>query len=96
MFTINSYLTFNGNCEEAFNFYRSVFGGEFTDFNRFENMPSEQPIPEAQKQKILHVSLPINKTVSLMGCDSSETFGKATNMGNNLVCLQINMAFTGW
>ncbi len=89
MFTVNPYLTFNGNCEEAFNFYCSVFGGELKDFNRYENMPSEQPIPEEQKQKIMHVSLPINDTMTLMGCDSSDAFGKATNIGNN-VALFVN------
>ena len=67
MAAVNPYLTFNGNCEEAFNFYKSVFGGEFPYIGRFKDMPSEQPIPESEKEKIMHVSLPIGKETILMG-----------------------------
>lgn len=77
------YLTFAGNCEEAFNFYRSVFGGEFTYVGRFKDMPSEQPIPESEKNKIMHISLPLANNTALMGSDSSEAFGQATVTGNN-------------
>lgn len=85
MTTINPYLTFNGNCEDAFNFYKSIFGGEFTIIDKFKNMPEnpEFPIPESEKEKIMHVSLPISKETSLMGSDSSEAFGKASVEGNN-------------
>ena len=58
MTTINVYLTFNGNCEEAFNFYKSVFGGEFAMLQRFGE---GQQIPANVKDKIMHVSLPIGK-----------------------------------
>ncbi len=84
MATIHPYLTFNGNCEEAFNFYKSVLGGEFTYLGRFEEMPpgSGPEVPENEKNKIMHVSLPVGNTV-LMGSDSSEAFGQAVNQGDN-------------
>lgn len=86
MTTINPYLTFNGNCEEAFNFYKSIFGGEFTYIGRFGEMPANEEIPivDSFKDKIMHVSLPISKETTLMGSDSSEAFGKATIVGNNI------------
>ena len=83
MTTINPYLTFDGNCEEAFNFYKSVFGGDFEFMGRFSEMPEEYPVPESEKNKIMHVSLPIGKGSVLMGSDSSEAFGQATVVGNN-------------
>lgn len=91
MAQINPYLTFNGNCEEAFVFYKSVFGGEFPYIGKFKDMPPTdgQKIPESQLEKIMHVSLPISKETSLMGSDSSPEFGQATVMGNN-VTISIN------
>jgi len=85
MTTINPYLTFNGNCEEAFNFYKSVFGGEFPYVGKFKDMPEnpEYPISEEDKEKIMHISLPISKETIIMGSDSSESFGKASIEGNN-------------
>jgi PhnB protein len=85
MAQINAYLTFNGNCEEAFNFYKSVFGGEFPYVGRFKDMPPTdgKPIPDSMKEKIMHISLPISKETSLMGSDSSAEFGHATIIGNN-------------
>ena len=80
---INPYLTFDGNCEDAFNFYRSVFGGEFPYLGRFKDMPSEKPLPAEVGEKIMHVSLPIGNSTILMGSDSSAEFGQATVMGNN-------------
>jgi len=83
MATVNPYLIFNGNCEEAFNFYKSVFGGEFPYVGRFSEMPSKTPIPESEGEKIMHISLPIGQGTILMGSDSSEAFGHVTTMGNN-------------
>lgn len=83
MAIINPYLTFDGNCETAFNFYRSVFGGEFNYIGRFKDMPAEYKVPDAEKEKIMHVSLPISKETVLMGSDSSESFGGKPNFGNN-------------
>jgi PhnB protein len=85
MASISPYLTFNGNCEEAFNFYRSVFGGEFPYVGRFKDMPSSpgKEIPASEGEKIMHISLPISSETVLMGSDSSDAFGKATVVGNN-------------
>ena len=82
---INPYLTFAGNCEEAFNFYKNVFGGKFQYIGRFNEMPpmDGKPMPPEEGQKIMHVSLPIGGESILMGSDSSEAFGHATVIGNN-------------
>ena len=64
MATINVYLTFNGNCKAAFDFYKSVFGGEFTSISTFGEMPPQEgmpPVAENEKNNIMHVSLPISK-----------------------------------
>jgi PhnB protein len=92
MIILNVYLTFNGNCEEAFNFYKSVLGGEFSHVARFGEMPPSEhcpAVPEKDKDKIMHISLPISKETVLMGCDSSEAFGIASVQGNNF-SLSIN------
>lgn len=91
MATINPYLTFNGNCEEAFLFYKSVFGGEFPYIGRYKDMPpmDGKNCPPEDGEKIMHVSLPISNETVLMGSDSSESFGQATVMGNN-ISLSIN------
>lgn len=83
MASINPYLIFNGNCEEAFNFYKSVFGGNFSYVGRYKEMPPETPVSDSEKEKIMHISLPISKETALMGADSSESFGKVTQAGDN-------------
>ncbi len=86
MATINPYLTFNGNCEEAFTFYKSVFGGEFPYIGRYKEMPPMEgidSISEEDGEKLMHISLPIGNGSVLMGCDSSDAFGNATIIGNN-------------
>jgi len=84
MTTINVYLTFNGNCEEAFYFYKSVFGGEFTHIGKFKDMPENPkfPVAESDKEKIMHVSLPIGNTV-LMGSDTGGEWSTGFTQGNN-------------
>jgi len=83
--SINPYLTFKGNCEEAFNFYKSVFGGKFTYVGRFKEMPAEdgKPLPEELGEKLMHISLPISKETTLMGSDTAEGFGPPIIVGNN-------------
>ncbi len=84
MAQINPYLTFNGNCEDAFNFYKSVFGTEFEFIGRFKDMPpSDHKISETAGNLIMHVSLPIGGGTSLFGSDSSEEFGHVTKTGDN-------------
>ncbi len=91
MATVNPYITFNGNCEEAFNFYKSVFGGEFPYLGRFKDMPpmEGQEVPAGEGEKIMHVSLPISKETILMGSDTSEAFGQKANPGDN-IAISIN------
>ncbi len=76
--TINPYLNFNGNCEAAMNLYRSVFGGEFVTFSRFGDMDSGMPVPENEKNNILHASLPIGKDYVLMASDCPSSYGSVT------------------
>ena len=82
MATINPYLTFNGNCEEAFEFYKSVFGGAFATVMRMGEAEG-MPVSEASKNKVMHVALPIGDTAMLMGSDTMEGFGPPFNAGNN-------------
>jgi PhnB protein len=82
MALINPYINFNGNAEEAFNFYKSVFGGEFATIMRFKDMASpEFPVAENEANKIMHIALPIGKNV-LMANDVPEHMGK-TNENEN-------------
>ena len=82
MAQINPYINFNGNAEEAFNFYKSVFGGEFAMIMRFKDISSpENPISEKEADKIMHIALPIGKNV-LMANDVPESMGKVNEMEN--------------
>jgi PhnB protein len=82
MAKINPYLNFNGNTEEAFNFYKSVFGGTFTTFMRFKDMPEGVPGQPAQGDKVMHVALPISGDSILMGSDTPDSF-PPVNTGTN-------------
>ncbi len=75
MTTTNIYLSFNGNCEEAFLFYKSVFGGEFNYLGYYRDMPSKEPLPADMAGKVMHVGLPIGGDTMLMGDDASPYFG---------------------
>lgn len=83
MATINPYLNFKGNTEEAFNFYKSVFGGEFTAVQRFKDSPGCENMPAADGDKIMHISLPIGKGNVLMATDAvgkqAEAFQRGTD-----------------
>lgn len=83
MATINLYLNFNGNSEEAFTFYKSVFGGEFSSVIRFKDMQSPECIvPEADENKIMHIAMPIGKGNVLMATDLLESIGQKMVEGN--------------
>jgi PhnB protein len=87
MAALNPYLNFSGNCEEAFDFYKSVFGGEFLALMRFNEVPAEAmaegpPITGSEDKKIMHVSLPIGHGTVLMGSDRPAAMGPTTS-GNN-------------
>jgi PhnB protein len=82
MAQINPHINFNGNAEEAFTFYKSVFGGEFTNIMRFKDLASEAfPVAEKEANKIMHIELPIGAT-SLMANDVPEMMGP-TNENEN-------------
>jgi PhnB protein len=77
MATINPYIHFNGNAEEAFTFYKSVFGGGFAVVSRFKEFSNpEHPFSEQEANKIMHIALPIGKNSVLMGSDTPEFMGK--------------------
>ena len=80
---LSTYLNFNGNCREAFEFYRSVFGGEFAVFETFRGMPpGDVNIPEEEIDHVMHVSYPVGTSV-LMGSDVPSGFGPPHVAGNN-------------
>ena len=82
MAIINPHINFNGNAEEAFNFYKSVFGGEFTQIVRFKDISSpEFPIPEKEANKIMQIVLPIGKN-TLMANDVPESMGRVNENEN--------------
>ena len=89
MASVSTYLNFPGNTEDAFNYYKTVFGGEFFGdgimrFSTIPDMPGNPPISEKDKNLVMHVELRILGTHSLMGTDSSESMGYKLTMGNNV------------
>jgi len=85
MTTINVYLNFNGNCKEAFDFYKSIFGGEFSYIGQFKDMPPQEgmpPLSPEMKEKIMHIALPISNETMLMGSDTGDWTPKPI-VGNN-------------
>lgn len=93
MATVNVYLNFNGNCEEAFNFYKDNFGGEFPYIGRFGEMPQEggKELPAEMANQIMHVSLPISAETCLMGSDVGGEWAPSFKQGNNF-SISINAA----
>lgn len=85
MTKLHTYLNFAGNTEEAFNFYRSVFGGEFTSLVRFKEFPMEGVnIPKEDEDKVMHVALPIGEGNVLMATDTLQSLGQQLLQGNNV------------
>lgn len=83
MKAINPWINFNGNAEEAFSFYRSVFGGEFTKIVRFKDLSSDEfSIPESEANKIMHISLPVGKNNVLRANDVPEFMGRVSENEN--------------
>ncbi len=80
---LNPYLNFDGKAEEAFNFYRSVFGGEFLgDIHRFGNAPGTEGLPEEEKNRVMHIALPVGNDL-LMASDIMPSTGQKLVAGNN-------------
>ena len=91
MALINPHINFNGNAEEAFNFYKSVFGGEFAKIMRFKDLASaEFPVAENEANKIMHIALPIGNSI-LMANDVPEILGR-TNENENRSKIVISAA----
>ena len=90
MTSVNPYLNFNGNCEEAFSFYRDVFGGELVDFQRFRDTPPEaqMQMPEQEADWVMHVSLPIGSDTVLMGSDRPSAMGEWTQGNSHFISIQ--------
>jgi PhnB protein len=90
MALINPHINFNGNAEEAFTFYKSVFGGAFAKIIRFKDLASpEFPVEEKEENKIMHIALPVGKSSMLMANDVPEIMGK-TNENENRSKIVIN------
>ena len=86
MTTVNIYLTFQGNCKQAFDFYKSIFGGEFPYVGTFGKMPTQEgmpPIADDMKDQIMHISLPISKETILMGSDTGGEWSPDYKIGSN-------------
>ncbi len=81
---INPYLNFSGNTEEVFNFYKSVFGGEFMNVTRFRDTPESAKVPDNEKDKIMHIALPLGDGNVIMGTDALESMGHKLTVGNNM------------
>ena len=83
MVTINPWINFNGNAEEAFTFYKSVFGGEFSKVVRFKDIASaEFPVAEKEENKIMQIALPIGTTTMLIANDVPEVMGRVNENEN--------------
>lgn len=89
MAKMNPYLNFDGNAEEAFNFYRSVFGGEFAGgVMKMGDSPGCEGITEAEKDRVMHVALPIKGGDMLMASDTMPSMGQKLQTGNNnYICI---------
>jgi PhnB protein len=86
MTSVNVYLNFNFNCLEAFEFYRSFFGGEFPYVGKFKDMPAGDDggkMSPEDGDKIMHISLPISKETSIMGSDTGGEWAPSFKQGNN-------------
>jgi PhnB protein len=86
MAALSPYINFKGNCEEAFNFYKSVFGGDFPYVGRYKDMPPSETekAGEVDGNLIMHISLQIGKDSYLMGSDVGGEWAKYTTEGNNI------------
>jgi len=83
MISINPYLNFMGNTEDAMNFYKSIFGGEFTSFQRFNESPGHDKMPKNEQTMIMHAALPLGPHNTLMATDTLESMGMELTIGNN-------------
>lgn len=92
MAQINPHILFKGNTEEAFSFYKSVFGGEYSTLMRMKDLPNDpnNPIYESEKNKIIHIALPIGKSGMLMASDVAERFMEQDLVTGNRYTISIS------
>ena len=83
MISTNPYLNFMGNTEEAMNFYKSIFGGEFTAFQRFKDIPGGDKMPKNEQEKLVHITLTTPKGNVFMATDALESMEQKLIFGNN-------------
>lgn len=84
MKSINPYLNFAGNTEEAFNFYKKVFGGDFLGgVYRFKDTPEAEKLNDTDKEKVMHIALPMGNGNMIMATDALESMGQKLSFGNN-------------
>ncbi len=88
MAKLNPYLNFPGNTEEAFLFYKSVFGGDFITLQRFGDTPEAGNVPPQDRDKIMHVSLPVGTVNTLMATDALESMGHKL-IGENSIHISV-------
>ncbi len=85
MAKMNPYLNFDGKAEEAFTFYKSVFGGEFLgDIYRMDGAPGSENLPENERNRVMHIVLPIDGHTTLMASDILPSAGHKLTEGNNV------------
>jgi PhnB protein len=84
MAKMNPYLNFDGKAEEAFTFYKSVFGGEFTGVFKMTDAPEAAQLPENERNRVMHIGLPIDQHTVLMASDILPSAGHQLSVGNNV------------
>lgn len=80
---VNPYLNFDGNAEEAFNFYKSVFGGDFIANMKMGEAPDTEKLPQEERMRTMHISLPLSEDTILMASDTVPSMGQTLKQGNN-------------
>jgi PhnB protein len=89
MTRFSPYLNFNGTTEQAFNFYKSIFGKEISFIQRFKDTPEGHKLSKEEGNMIMHISMPLNDNFLLLGTDALESMGQHLVMGNNFsICIE--------
>ncbi len=84
MAKMHPYLNFDGNAQEAFDFYKSVFGGDFSAVHKMNEAPGTEELPEEERNRLMHIALPIDAHTTLMASDTMPSMGHTLNVGNNV------------
>lgn len=84
MAKMNPYLNFDGTAEAAFTFYKSIFGGEFPAIHKIGEAPGTENLPDEEKKRVMHISLPIDAHTTLMASDIMPSMGQKLVEGNNV------------